>query len=218
MRKHIKGLSWVAVCLFLILDSVQASTVTTSNFTDITDGIFIDLPGSNAVNPITVASVTITTIPSRLVGIYLGPAWAHGDAEDPADGKGYIAYRVIVNFSLPVAAFGATFSNITVSEPAILKVYDGLNGSGNLLGSIMSVPVNPPWTTTNNPNDFIAVRSDNQNILSAILIGTGTDKGIAVDGYGLSLTPIPEPSTFLLVAMGILSLFTFAWRRRKRVA
>ena len=43
-----------------------------------------------------------------------------------------------------------------------------------------------------------------RDIRSAVLFGTSEYKGFQVDGLGISFTPIPEPSTLSLIALGIV--------------
>jgi probable HAF family extracellular repeat protein len=49
---------------------------------------------------------------------------------------------------------------------------------------------------------------------SGWIVGVGVNSAGATDGF--LLTPTPEPSTLVLLGIGGISLFTFAWRRRGR--
>jgi|SRR5581483_1805842 len=219
--------SFFACTLIFHAANSSGATVTTTSFTSISNAVFTDV-GSGAFTPITAGSVTITANRSGPTGGFLNWGWlTPRSPDDPGDGTGFwnatnypaAVGPLTLNFSTTVAAFGVTFflfpesavPNAGLTSPALLKVYDGLNGTGNLLGSITTVG----WLGTADGNaDFVAVWSDSRNIRSAVLSGA-FGQGYAVDGYGLSLTPavIPEPGILSLAALGVLGLL-LAGRKR----
>jgi hypothetical protein len=204
-------LTWLALVLTVLSASVllgggvkevKAGAREVTNFTEIDGASFIDLPGSDSLAPITFGSVLITADQPLATGSFA--SFATGGSDDPADGSGYFATTtgigarlissITLDFSLPLAAFGVTFHHFPPERntgndfPALLQVFDGPSGSGNLLGSISSSGL-----LTSDPGgnpDFVAVWTDTLNIRSAILTGTGPSRGFAVDGYAVSFTPM----------------------------
>lgn len=213
--------------LFLLLalsTNVHADPIVITDFRQITGAVFVDLPASNSLPPLPVDSVIITPDQSLVVGSFAG--FAAGDPANPGSGDGYISCNcfgvpltsVTLNFSSPVAAFGVTFTLFDPSRgfgnnfPALLQVFDGPNGTGNLLGSVMTVG----WLGGINGNaDFVAIWSDSLNIRSAVLTGIDPNtRGFFVDGYGLSQTPVPEPITLVLLSTGLAAIGVATRKRR----
>lgn len=179
----------------------QATITTTTQFTAIQGATFIDLPASSFLTPVTSGTVTITASNDADGSFFNFPV---GTPDAPGSGDGFLAFNhdafvvapLTLNFSTPVAAFGVSFmhmapsiENGVFSSPAVLKVFDGPNGTGNLLGTVTSSGFVPTTTGTLGEHSFVAVLSSARNIRSAVLEGTGPTLGFAVDGYAVSLTP-----------------------------
>ena len=213
--------------LFFLLglsSTVRADSVLITNFTQISNRTFADLSSGNLLTPISLGGVLISPNPSLVSGGF--SLFAMGSPADPGSGDGYTVCicagisvsSFTLNFSSPLAAFGVTFHHFFPNQgvgnelPALLQVFDGPNGSGNLLGSIMSVG----WLGGANGNaDFVAIWSNSVNIRSAVLTGTDPNtRGFAVDGYGVSQTPIPEPATLLLISTGLVGVVAATYKRR----
>lgn len=207
----------------------SAALVTTSAFTDIPDAVLVDGPTSSLLQPQTFGGFTLTPSASYGSGTfsqYVPP----GSPSDPADGFGYLAsYRapspvgdVTINFSAPVAAFGATFLHLSpttlrrwgVDLPATIRAYDGPDGTGNLLGSVNS----SGWFTTplGYNFDFVAVLSTSQNISSVVIGGAAEPKGFGLDAYAYSFTPVPEPMSPGLLMVGLTSLIVLRGLHARR--
>jgi hypothetical protein len=181
-------------------DDGQATITTTTQFTTIASGVFIDLPASSFLTPVTAGTVTITAS-NDADGSFFN--FTPGTPDAPGSGDGFLDFNhdafnvspLVLNFSTPVAAFGVSFMQMSptieggnFSSPAVLKVYDGANGTGNLLGSVTSSGF-VPTTNPNGHQSFVAIESSVANIRSAVLVGTGPNLGFAVDGYAVSVTP-----------------------------
>ncbi len=182
-------------------DNQGATITTTTQFTAIAGGTFIDLPASSFLTPVSAGAVTITASNDANGSFFNFPA---GTADAPGSGDGFLDFNrdpfvgspLTLNFSTPVAAFGVSFMHMdpsidggNFSSPAVLKVYDAPNGTGNLLGSVTSTGFVPAAPTTLGEHSFVAVLSSAADIQSAVLAGTGPNLGFAVDGYAVSLTP-----------------------------
>ena len=109
----------------------------------------------------------------------------------------------------------------------------GINNSGRVVGyatagaDIYGDPINRAFV-------YIGSGSieDLNNLISpssgwTLEEATGINDSGQICGYGIApdgnteaflLTPIPEPSTFVLLAAGAVGLLGFAWRRRRRTA
>jgi hypothetical protein len=206
----------VTLALFLSVAStcqLHAAAIAVTSFNQVADNQFVNINpvmiGPPVPAPISIGQLTITsgTIdPGAQFGDFLG--LAPGSTNDPGDGSGraFATQDYRVNFNLPLAAFGVTFYHAAADNgmdfPAILRVYDGPNGTGSLIGTVTSsgslvLPAR---------DDFVGVWSDSHNIRSAVMFGTSDYRGILVDAYGFSFTPVPEPSPMLLVALA-----TFGW-------
>jgi hypothetical protein len=205
-------------------DAVPPAT-TTTRFTTIRDAVFIDLGGTSELGPLVSGPVTITPDVVYASGSFVDlPA---GTPDDPGEGDGFFnsteaswaVGSMTLDFDTPVAAFGATFMHfptwflgeLGMSQPAVLQAFDGQNGSGDLVGSVTS----SGWVGgISGDLDFVGIWSSALNIRSVVLSGAAAPKGYAVDGYALSLTPVPEPRSIALLAFGSLVLLTHCRERR----
>ena len=84
----------------------------------------------------------------------------------------------------------------------VARLYDGPDGTGSLLGE--------------------ETLDMHQNWYTRFMIYSGTSGGQPVVGgslnvYSFSIT-VPEPSAFVLLGIGAVSLLGYAWRRRKQTA
>jgi hypothetical protein len=194
------------VLVGLTAGTALGSAITTSDFTEITNGIAATYPIRHGPrgNTTHVGPVDVVNGPSNVT--FVTSSFVPGDPDNPAGRGGWGATRALIPLSLelsqPVAAFGITFQHQTSRDPAILRCYDGPGGTGNLVGEIQSVPPRPPWGKTNRPIDFVAVWSDSVNIRSATLESTGPQLRVTLSAMAVSLTPVPEPATVLMLGLG----------------
>jgi hypothetical protein len=179
----------------------QGAVTTTTQFTVIANAAFIDLPASSFLTSVSALGVTITASNDADGSFFNFPA---GTADAPGSGDGFLDFNhdlftnvspLTLNFSAPVAAFGVSFLEMppsseggAFSSPDVLKVFDGPNGTGNLLGTVTSAGFQPAGDPSGQ-HSFVAVLSSSANIRSAVLAGTGPTLGFAVDGYAVSVTP-----------------------------
>lgn len=212
---HERTLCYVLFATVWISAVVKAETFGVGSYLQINDRRFINVgPGDVATyeaRPLTVDSLTITPgspAPGAQFGQFVG--YPGGTADNPGDGSGiaFATQTYIVDFNSPLAAFGVTFHHSPTDNamdfPAILRVYDGAGGTGQLLGSMIS----SGWLGLSGGNtDFVGLWSDSLNIRSAVMVGTSEYKGFQVDAYGFSFSPVPEPSTLV-----ILSLTVVGWQ------
>jgi hypothetical protein len=212
-----------------LFSSAPASSVSVGDFTQLADASFIDVGrvyvnGTPAISGATSASgggVNITGHPSNVGKLGIGEL-SGSSASDPGDGEGWAAGSitrpsfgddpVILDFDIPIAGFGASFLHFSnpvfepYSAPALIEVFDLPAGNGNLLGSVTSSG------GTIAQRDFVGIWANSRIIRSAVLsVSTGS---FGVDGYAVTLTPLPEPSALVILVCGLscLSLLN-TWSR-----
>jgi hypothetical protein len=203
-----------------------------TDFSQITGASFYDAPANNVLASPTIGSVTVT--PHSTAG-FISQAWPafgavagvvatqYGSAV-PGTGGGFTENvtaagggpytSLTLDFSNPVAAFGATFMHFqnvandpSWTLPVTIQVFSGLDGTGSLIGTV----TDPGGGSFQGPAfvDFRGVWSNSVNISSAIISASSPPSGgYAVDGYAISLTPqsTPEPMTMLLTTVGLVGL------------
>lgn len=211
-----KSMFFTVSALFAVLSVATQGIAAqlTSDFRDFDNPFLITYksgaPPSN--NLTTLGPVAITNSPAYLVAY--GGSYIIGTPSDPADigGWGELSrlLPITLNMSVPVQALGVTFDTGFNNFGSILAVYDGPNGTGQLLGQIQSVTIPPPWSTANQPIDFVGVIADSPTIRSARLIAQGSDS-IVIRAMALS---IPEPATATLFLMSALVHPAIHRRRR----
>jgi hypothetical protein len=214
------GALWLFL-LFSGLGVLNADTIGVTGFTQITGAVFYDAPSSNALAGPTIEGVTITPNPSLANESFADANAAQYGPDVPGSGGGFGSdstgfggvFPLILNFSQPVAAFGATFvhfENVATDPsftfPVSLQVFSGQNGTGTLLGTVLDSAGD---ITLQGPAfaDFRGLRSSSLNISSVIISGTSPPSGgFQVDGYAISLVPTPEPTLCIPTILGLVGL------------
>lgn len=101
-----------------------------------------------------------------------------------------------------------------IAAPNSVNIYSGLNGAGDLLGS---------FSLNNNAQRGC---SDTAfcNFEQSTVTFSGTGKSISFDGAAghtafdnVSITPVPEPTTYALMMLGLTGIGMVARRRRRSV-
>jgi len=216
-----------------VTTSAKAATIPVDDFSTITNGVFHDIVGPSVSVAANVGGVAIST--NHFVGGSFTAFTITPSTSDPGNGQGWVrSYwqgAIILNFDTSIAAFGASFLHYqhssalpiaTALAPVTIEVFDGLDGTGTSLGTVMSSGATPAEGPI---RDFVGIWSDTLNIQSAQL---SSSDNIMADGYGLSLTsnstiiqtsnppiPNPEPSSILLFGTGLAGLV--GWWKRKRI-
>ncbi len=227
-RTIMHSIATVCICGFL-MTGTKAGLISIENFTDMNDAAFIDLPASNFLSTVTLGALTISHSPDVVNGAF--GTWPIGTAENPGSGDGYTATAafgfspsMILDFNLPLSSFGVSFFHFNPNildndlvNPAHLLLYDGSHGTGNLLGDIYSSGFNSGLGSFGH-QDFVGLTSEQTNIRSAILAGTGSKNGFGVDGYGISTmtNSVPEPTLLCLLTLSAIFFgLTNIFRKRK---
>lgn len=207
MRTHVWLVVLAVEALCSLPFSVSVAATITSDFRDFKDPLLVtytlgQVPPGNltTLGPVKITNSTANVIISA--GSYL-----KGTPSDSANVGGWGATALwlplILNIDKPVQALGITFDNVGNASGSILSVYNGPNGTGQLIGQIESDRVLPPWSATNQPIDFVGVIDKQGQIRSALLSSYGTDQ-VRIHAIAVS---IPEPST-LILALAAFALIT----------
>lgn len=213
MKSVFCGVSTLFAVLFI--SKLAFAAQLTSDFRDFESPFLvtypIGLPPLGGVS--TLGPVTITNSPTNSAACCA--AYFIGTPSDPADvgswgGTGRLL-PITLNMSAPVKAFGITFETSFNDLGSILAVYDGPNGTGQLIGQVQSIVVPPPWSEANQPIDFVGVIDEYQRIRSARLFAQGSDR-VLIAAMALS---IPEPTVLsTLVTAAMLTLLSVDSRKR----
>jgi hypothetical protein len=111
------------------------------------------------------------------------------------------------------SSFSFAYSSASLMTSAV-NVYSGLNGTGNLLAS---------FNLVNNATAGGCTSSDycHFDLLSTTFAGTaysvtfGNAVGAAFDNISVNVSAVPEASTTLLMALGLIGMGAFVQRRRQ---
>jgi hypothetical protein len=206
------GTVGLALLVAAMTSTGYSLSIAVDDFTLVRDAEFVDIPQTSETSA-EVLVVQIVGDPATVLGsILTAPS---SSASDPGSGDGWTnpqTIPVVLDMSTPVAAFGLSFIHSGLlggTLPARLDVFDQQGGAGNLIGTVTSAGY-PPGPRV----DFVGIWSDAVNIRSAVV--PYEQHQTSVDGYGVSLTPIPEPGFLMLCAAA--PLFGHVGRRHRRRA
>jgi len=124
-------------------------------------------------------------------------------------------------------SFGATVTSVGNNLALIGSVHDGDVGSNagaaflfdadplsSTFGDLFQSPFYSPYPTANDEFGNYLVGVDGKFLTQSKTDNTGGKNGVA---FLYEQQPIPEPSTFVLFGIGILSVLGLGWRRRKKL-
>jgi hypothetical protein len=123
----------------------------------------------------------------------------------------------VVDFSLPVFGFTVDAGDYGQDADTItVQAFSGTGGTGTLVGSSSAgLPGGPAVF------DFRTLTvAGIDPIRSVVLIGGETPgfNSMFFDNFRVALTPVPEPASATLLALGSLFLLGEGWRRQRRRA
>jgi hypothetical protein len=227
-----RSLTCLGIWMFIETGGVlNGSVIGITGFTEIMGASVYDAPSSNRLAVVAIGSVTATPNLMLLNESFTGVRAPQYGPDVPGNGAGFGsdftgfggARSLTLDFSQTVAAFGATFvhfQNIpddpSFTFPVTIRVFGGRDGKGTLLGTVTD---SAGGVTLQGPAfaDFRGLWSTDLNISSAVISGTSPTGGFQVDGFAISITPMPElpireSSTIVMTTFGVVLLSI--WRVR----
>jgi hypothetical protein len=112
---------------------------------------------------------------------------------------------------------GFSFYYTAINNPGVVDVYDGPNGTGTLLASL-NLPVTPfngDPDPTGAFSPLVPIGVAFGGTAMSVAFG-GVQNQIAFDNVTFgSDVPMPEPSSLVLAAIGLLGLGVYGWRRKR---
>ena len=154
-------------------------------------------------------------------------AGSFGGAMSPGEGPAAVGQRVFtaynpggfwsltIDFAAPVLGVGidvVDLYNPWGDRTVTIAAYDGIGGTGTLLGSANALPLN--FQLYN--KYFMGLASDTTNIRSFVVTNPYPyyGDGISLDNVRVALAPVPEPGTWAMLGVG-LGLLGLTTRRRR---
>jgi hypothetical protein len=146
----------------------------------------------------------VRTIDS-LVGVYTPPGFMELYSDTAREGEGIsTVMNVTEGFVTSLA-----FSYAAIDSAGEVQIFDGLNGTGNLLADVL-LPITSPQT---GPGTFVPDLVNFAGI-GASVVFTGGNKQLAIDDI-VFITAVPEPSAWTLLGIGA-AVSAIACRSAKR--
>jgi hypothetical protein len=133
----------------------------------------------------------VFTQTSGLTGTFTPPGIAELYSDTAREGEG-IAFTMDVYSGMSESL---SFDFATIDAGGEMKFYSGLDGTGTLLQDVL-LPVTSPIT---GPGVFVADSVSFPGVVHSIVF-SGGNKQLAIDD--LTLTTVPEPSSWLLLVLG----------------
>jgi len=101
------------------------------------------------------------------------------------------------------------------SSLAVQLFRDSAPPEGTRIDGAANFALTTPWTWQSDTFTYTATSAD---LAKPLWFRLGWGSGLAqplVDDVTASYTPIPEPSTLVLLAAGLVGLLCYAWRKRR---
>jgi hypothetical protein len=166
----------------------QTNTLRLESVDEIPGMEFYQIPAFSKKTGASVCGVEITGDPSTSCNVV---ASFKGSDEDPGDGGGWFAgpgqdpscARVVLNFSVPLHAFGVSFmhfsgAGINATNAGTLTLFDGPDGTGEKIVEAYS-------KGRTGAVDFVGLACRRRCIRSAVICSQEGTADFAADGYAV---------------------------------
>lgn len=148
---------------------------------------------------------------------YLGGAWNLGEGWGTLQQSNTATVHAVTDvYTLTFKAMvWATGSNFATSVPADLTADILVNGTSVATKTISFTALSPTPSFTTYSLNWTANTTGELGIRFHTQAGAGFNAETGVGTVGLSYASVPEPSTVVLMVMGLFGLLAYAWRKRK---
>jgi hypothetical protein len=114
---------------------------------------------------------------------------------------------------------GISFFYVAGTNPGLVQIFDGVNGSGNLLASLVlptnAVSCGAPYSALFCPFAFQSLTFSGTG--RSVVFG-GTANQLVLDDIVLGFSPLPEPATWAMMLLGFGAVGAALRRTRRRKA
>jgi len=190
-----------------VLGANTGGSTTSGNFNYGSSGASDRAIGSLAANSITRATEVLFVNSTgfsitNLTISYTGEQWRDGGNTTSINSLGMTFSQATVGGLATFTPMGASFNFVAPQNGASGTALNGNLGANRVTGRGGDYPVN---IAAGEVFAFRWIDSDDP----------GSDDGLAIDDFSLNYSPIPEPSSMMLVGMGLISVFIIRRRRSK---
>lgn len=219
-KRHLK-IAWITSMLAVSGMASSSAAITVLTFEGLGDfesvsNYYNGGFGGNGSGPGTNYGVTFSDSALALIDSDAGGSGYIGGEPSPSTGLFFVGDTAIMTYATGFTT-GFSFYYTAINFPGVVKVYDGLDGTGNLLASIvLPKTISDGGDPTGAFSPFFAIGVNFNGIARSVDFG-GTANQIVFDnitfGSSSPVSSIPEPGN--VIPLGCLLVSGLAFRNRR---